>query len=275
MPDLWRIKPVNALGEYSGKADNWQATGILHKRFQLLVFCARRYCENKMLAWESAIDSSVIVFWITMPAEPWFKSLVWIDYRLAVVFTIAIPLILLLWAFVQKSEAIVRLLIIYWRVASLLAITLYLMIASIPLSFVATVIARVLIPISLWFWVDINEEIDDQSPSPLKLAFTSWRWAITVYSALGALFQIPFLRCAVDKTALSSRFCQVWIDPPLLFKQYFHANTTVQFLGFLGVVGLLIYVVSLSYFVLVKLKLQGRSATGHWFIPCPWLLDHC
>lgn len=198
-----------------------------------------------------------------MPAEPWFKPLVWMDYRLALVFTVVIPLILLIWTFVQKSEAMARLLIIYWRVASLLAITVYLMIASIPLSFVSSLMARILIPISLWFWVDINEEIDDRQPSALKVAFTAWRWAVTVYCSLAALFQIPFLVCAVNKGSLASRFCQVWIDPPLLFKQYFHPNIGAPFLGFLGIVGLMIYVVSLSYFVLVKLKLQGRSATGH------------
>jgi len=135
------------------------------------------------------------------------------------------------------------------------------MIAAVPLSFISGLMARVLIPIALWFWVDLNEEIDDQARTPLKLAFNSWRWAMTVYSALGALASLPFLQCSISQTALNSRFCRVWFDPPLLFKQYFHANTSVRFLGFLGVVGLLIYIACLSYFVLVKLSKQGRSAT--------------
>ena len=63
------------------------------------------------------------------------ETFVWMDYRLAVLFTIAIPLFLLIWAFVKNSEAIQHLLIIYWRVASLLAITVYLMIAAAPISF--------------------------------------------------------------------------------------------------------------------------------------------
>lgn len=195
--------------------------------------------------------------------EPWFAPLVWTDYRVAVLFTVLIPLILLLWAFVQKADPIVRLMIIYWRVASLLAITVYLMIASLPVSFLSALMARLLIPISLWFWVDINEEIDDQPPSPLKLTLTSWRWAMTVYNAIGALCLLPFLSCAVDSKALASRYCQVWIDPTLLYKQYFHPNATTGFLGFLGIVGLIVYVLCLSYFVLVRLGRQGRSATGH------------
>ncbi|EDZ95411.1 conserved hypothetical protein [Limnospira maxima CS-328] len=74
------------------------------------------------------------------------------DYRLAVIFTIILPLILLIWALVEKLEAITHLLIIYWRVASLLMITLYLMIAAIPIGFICAIASRILIPISLWFW---------------------------------------------------------------------------------------------------------------------------
>ncbi|MBD1863750.1 MULTISPECIES: DUF3177 family protein [Trichocoleus] len=196
-----------------------------------------------------------------MQDQLWFEPLVWTDYRLALLFAVLFPLILLIWAFVQKNETIQHLLTIYWRVSSLLAVTVYLMIAAVPLSFISGLMARVLIPIALWFWVDLNEEINDQSRTPLKLAFNSWRWAMTVYSALGALASLPFLQCAISQTALNTRFCRVWFDPPLLFKQYFHANTSVRFLGFLGVVGLLVYVACLSYFVLVKLSKQGRSAT--------------
>lgn len=198
-----------------------------------------------------------------MPPEPWFKPLVWTDYRLAVLFTVIIPLILLIWAFVQKSDPILRLLIIYWRVASLLAVTVYLMIAAIPISFITGLMARILIPTSLWFWVDLNEEIDDQPQSPLKLTLTSWRWAVTVYNALGTIFLIPFVRCAGygKKDLIANQFCSVWLEPPWAYKEYFHANTSEDFLGFLGIVGLLIYVAYLSFFML-RLSKQGRSATG-------------
>ena len=48
----------------------------------------------------------------------WFRPYVWMDYRLALLFTLIIPLILLIWTFVQKAEAMQRLLIIYCRVSS-------------------------------------------------------------------------------------------------------------------------------------------------------------
>ncbi|HEY9639571.1 MAG TPA: DUF3177 family protein [Coleofasciculaceae cyanobacterium] len=190
------------------------------------------------------------------------QSLVWMDYRLAVLFTVLLPLALLIWAFIDKADAMQRLLIIYWRVASLLAITVYLMIGSLPVSFVSGILARVLIPVSLWFWVDLNEEIEDRRQSPLKLAFTAWRWAVSLYCILGAIATIPFLQCAVSKETFVTPFCQVWLDPPFGFKNFFHAGSKPEFLGFLGIVALVIYVISLGYFVLVRLGKQGRSAAG-------------
>jgi len=195
--------------------------------------------------------------------DVWFRPYVWADYRLAVLFTLFIPIILLIWAFVQKAEGIQRLLMIYWRVASLLAITIYLMIAEYPVSFISGLIARILIPISLWFWVDLNDEIEYQPSSPLKLIFTSWRWAITVYSLLGAIAFIPFIGCAFSEAAIKTPYCRVWFEAPLLFKDYFHHNSKPAFLGFLGIACLVIYVLYLSYFVLIKLGKQGRSATPH------------
>jgi hypothetical protein len=196
-----------------------------------------------------------------MDYNVWFRPFVWIDYRLAVLFLVIIPLILLIWAFVQKAEAIQRLLAIYWRVSSLVAITIYLMIAQYPVSFVSGLIGQILIPISLWFWVDINDEIEYQTNGSLKLIFTSWRWATTVYCILGTLAFIPFLGCAFSGNMLKTSYCRVWFEAPLLFKEYFHANSKADFLGFLGITSLIIYVLYLSYFVLIKLGKQGRSAT--------------
>lgn len=195
-----------------------------------------------------------------MQNELWFRPLIWIDYRLALLFTVVVPLILLIWAFVQKAEAIQRLLTIYWRVSSLVAITIYVLIAALPVGFVSGLMARILIPISLWFWVDLNEEIEDQPRGALKLTFNSWRWAVSVYSVLAALTQVATLQCAFSNNTLSLPLCRALLEPPLLFKEYFHPNSTTQFLGFLGIVGLVIYTLCLTYFVLVKLGKQGRSA---------------
>lgn len=190
----------------------------------------------------------------------WFRPLVWTDYRLALLFTVIVPGILIIWALVKRREAIIRLLIIYWRVASLLMITVYLMIPGWPISFATSLSARLLIPISLWFWVDLNEEIRDLPSSPLKLGLTTWRWAVTIYCFLGAIATIPFLSCAFSPGLIETPFCQVWLEGPKLYQQIVHPNSTTGFLGFLGMVGLIIYVLYLAYFVFLRLGKQGRSA---------------
>lgn len=195
---------------------------------------------------------------------PWLPTFIWTDYRLAVLVTVVLPIALLIWAFVQKAEAMQNLLLIYWRVASLLAITVYLLIAAIPIGFVTGWLSRILIPLSLWFWVDLNEEIAEHPQSPLKLVFNAWRWAVSVYCLLGAILFVPTLRCALTRSEalINDAYCRLWLEPVWVFKAFFHANTRPYFLGFLALVALGIYVLYFGYFVFIRLGKQGRSATG-------------
>jgi hypothetical protein len=190
---------------------------------------------------------------------------VWADYRLAVLFTVSLPLLLLLWAFIGQVDAVQRVMVIYWKVASLLAITVFLLIAALPLGFITGWIARILIPLSLWFWADLNEDIRDLPPyRPLKLAFTSWRWAITFYCGIGVIFSGLFLRCGViSASALVTEeaTCRLWLQPPWGFREYFLGGQSPEFLGFLGGAGLAVYTVYFVYFMVIRLARQGRSAT--------------
>lgn len=188
------------------------------------------------------------------------RALVWTDYRLALLFTVFIPLTLLIWSWVAKAEAISLLLTIYWRVASLLAITVYLMIGGWSVSFVTAFLSKLLIPIGLWFWADLNEEIREQPKRSLNLGFNAWRWAITIYCAIGAVVQLRFIHCAFSTAAFGSQSCQAWLEPSLIFKDYVHPGLTNGFLGFWGLFGLAVYAVCFGYFLLVKLGRQGRSA---------------
>jgi hypothetical protein len=193
--------------------------------------------------------------------EIWFRPLVWADYRLAALFLVGMPLVLLVWAVARRKEAMQKLLIIYWRVASLLMITVYLMIPGWRIGFITAIAGRILIPIALWFWVDLNEEIKDLPKSSLKLVFTAWRWATTIYCIIGVVATIPFVVCAFSETTLATPFCQVWLEAPQLYRQNFHPDPGNEgFLGFLGMVGLTIYILYLAYFLLVRLGKQGRSA---------------
>jgi hypothetical protein len=197
-------------------------------------------------------------------SESLLSSLIWTDFRLAVLLTVLVPLVLLIWAFVQRSDGVLGLMVIYWRVASLLAITVYLMIVALPISFASGWLARVLIPVSLWFWVDLNDDVADMAVwKPLRLAFTSWRWAVSIYCGIGAIFSATFLDCALrDRVGILGSRCALWLNPPYGFKQIFHANTDEKLLGFFGIVGLIVYVLCFGYFTVVRLGRQGRSATG-------------
>ena len=100
-----------------------------------------------------------------------YRALVWLTYRLAATFAVGVPLVLLMWSAWRREPMVLRLLGIYWKVASLMAISLLLLMDQRPLGYATAAVAPVLMVISLWFWVDINEELADQpSWRPLPLA---------------------------------------------------------------------------------------------------------
>ncbi len=195
-----------------------------------------------------------------MPIEL-LRSLVWLVYRLALLFGVFMPLTLLIWSVAKNAKFITHLLIIYWRVASLLGITVYLLLDQNPIGFATGFASLVLIPLSLWFWVDLNEEIEDRRDA-LKIGVMAWRWAISIFCVLSALLQLPYLRCAASKTAVAAAACQAWLEPPLVFKEILHAETRAGKLGFLAIAALMLYGLYFGYFVIFRLTKQGRSASG-------------
>ncbi len=199
---------------------------------------------------------------LTNPAS--VLSLVWTDYRLALLVAVFIPLTLLIWSWVEKSESISALLKIYWRVAILLAITVYLLIPGWSVGFVTSLLAKILIPLSVWFWADLNEDIRERPKRPINLGFNAWRWAISVYCAISGLIQLLFIRCAFSRAALASEVCQTWRAPALAYKSIFHSgdagSENLAFWGWLGAVALGLYALYLGYFLFVRLGRQGRSA---------------
>ena len=200
--------------------------------------------------------------------EPLYRSLLWLDVRLAVLFSIALPLVLLIWATVRREGALVRLLGIYWKVASLLLLATLLLTDRRPLGFVVAVLAQLLVVVSVWFWVDLNEELADLPPwRPLPLTLRIWRWSLTVWGLAGAAFSATALSC-LGGSALAGARCTVWIQPPLglhqlvaaVFAFVFGGSWTPAVAAFIGYVGLVAYVVGLLQWLLVRLPKQGRIA---------------
>jgi hypothetical protein len=188
-------------------------------------------------------------------------SLVWLDYRLAFVLLVIVPVVISLWGLFQRVLVVNTLMKIYWRVASLFLITMYLAIGGSGLAFGTGLLARILIPLALWFWIDINEEIADLPPSKgIKIAVTAWRWATTAYCAIGAVGVALLGQCAVSNAFLKTDTCQAWFQPPLAYQRFLHATAGGEFLGALGTVALVIYGCVLGYFVVMRLGKQGRMA---------------
>jgi hypothetical protein len=192
--------------------------------------------------------------------ETLIRQFVWLDFRLAVLFTVLIPLGLLVWAFRDRSEILKRSLAIYWRVASLFGISVYLLIGGLPIAFAIVFIAKLLIPLSLWYWQDINEDIA-MSRGLLKTCYNVWRWAVSAYCLVGAVFSVMYIpSCAFSPLEQLSRTCKIWLEPPLAWRAIVHSGAPVENLGFWGIVGLIVYGLYLASFLFFSLPKQGRIA---------------
>jgi hypothetical protein len=191
--------------------------------------------------------------------ESFIRQMVWLDFRLAIIFLVFAPLLLLFWAYKAKTESIKRSLMIYWQVASLLGITVYMMMGSLPIAFLSGLAGRILIPISLWFWEDLNEDISTMR-GKVKHYYIAWRWAVTVYCAIAAGYSLLFSNCAFSPSDRLGSMCKIWFEPPLGFKAIFHGGVSVENLAFFGIVGLIVYSLFFAAFVVFSLPKQGRIA---------------
>jgi len=150
-----------------------------------------------------------------------------------------------IWAYAPKNQAVRELLVIYWQVASLLAVTVFLMIGGIPIGFLTGPAARAAIPIALWFWPVLSLAIAED-PSWLSRLFLGWRWLISIYMAVGFLFSLVFAPCAFQQPI--SAGCQAWWQPPLGFSEIFLPGIPKTTLGFVGIAGLVVYGGVATYF---------------------------
>ena len=200
--------------------------------------------------------------------DPLYRSLVWLALHVALLFSVGVPLVLLVWASVKREAALVRLLSIYWKVASLLLIADLLLSDRRPIGFVLLVLAPLLVLVSLWFWVDLNEELADLPPwRPLPLTLRIWRWGLSFWAVIGAALAATALAC-MDVARMDSPRCAVWLQPPSALHQHletvfgfvFGGQWTPAVAAFIGYVGLLAYVVGLVQWLLVRLPKLGRVA---------------
>ena len=195
-----------------------------------------------------------------------YRALVWLTYRLAATFAVGVPLVLLIWSAWRREPLVLRLLGIYWKVASLMAISLLLLTDQRPMGYAMAVVAPVLMVISLWFWVDINEELADQpSWRPLPLVVKVWRWAFSGFGLLSLGMSVTGLGCMQQ---LQSPACLAWLEAPqgihglaaTVFNFLFGGLWTEAVAAFVGYVALVAYLAGLLQWLLVRLPRYGRVA---------------
>jgi Protein of unknown function (DUF3177) len=186
------------------------------------------------------------------------EEFVWWDFRLATIFTVILPLGLLIGAVISKNSGIRRSLTIYWRVSALLAITVYLLIGNLAIGYITGWIARILIPVSLWFWQDLNQAIH-QDISKLKIGYVIWRWIMSAYCAIGTFTGLAFLPCSLGQE-FSPGVCALLSQAPQQFKAILHPNVTAEFLGNASSVALIAYAIYFAIFLSISLPRHGRTA---------------
>ncbi len=145
------------------------------------------------------------IFFLT---DTQFQTLVWLSYRIAATFAFGLPLFLLIWAKISKLSSIYRLLSIYWKVSSLYAINLLFLSTESRIGHLISLITPILMVLSIWFWVDLNEEIDEMSNNnPIALTTKIWRWTLSFWCFLNTGLHIFSWRCL---NSINGNYCDSW-----------------------------------------------------------------
>ena len=197
-----------------------------------------------------------------------YRTLVWLTYRLAATFALGLPLVLLVWSALRREASVLRLLTLYWKVASLMGISMLLLTDQRPLGYLTAVIAPLLMAVSVWFWVDLNEELEDLPLwRPLPLTVRLWRWALSGFAIVSVAMTATALGCMQQGGSMD---CLAWQEAPkgvhsvveTVFDFLFGGQWTEAVAAFIGYAALVAYVAGLLQWLLVRLPRQGRVAGG-------------
>ena len=194
------------------------------------------------------------------------QLLVWITYQLSMIFFIGIPISLSIWSIKKSNKAVNKLLSIYWKISLLFFISLLLLIGKYNYALLITNISTFLMTISVWFWIDINDELKEYDFSnPLTTLAKVWRWALTFISLNFFIQSLQNLSCF---SIINSAACEIWLQPSSnfynilknLFNFFFGANFTQPVAKFLGLFSLLIYTLGMIQWLLIKFPKNGRNS---------------
>ena len=198
--------------------------------------------------------------------EPQFQILVWLSYRIAATFAFGLPLFLLIWAKRSNLNSINRLLSIYWKVSSLYAINLLFLSSNSQLGQIISLISPILMVGSIWFWVDLNEEIDEMFIyEPISLTTRIWRWVLSFWGILNTGLHLYSWRCL---NSINETFCDTWREIPynsfittkIIIKFILGGNWTTAFATFFAYLALILYLIGFIQWLIMQFPKNGRFA---------------
>ena len=149
-----------------------------------------------------------------------------------------------------------------------MAISMLLLTGNRPIGYLTSFISPILILISIWFWIDLNEELDELSSSKTLVTLLKiWRWTISIFSCLYAILAFQSLNCM---SIIDSSHCLYWKEAPQgliqiirsIFKFLFGSTWTETISAFLGYLGLIIYLVGILQSIFIRFPKKGRIAGG-------------
>ena len=198
--------------------------------------------------------------------EPQFQILVWLSYRIAATFAFGLPLFLLIWAKISNTSSIDRLLSIYWKVSSLYAISLLFLSGESQLGQLIAFISPIMMVFSIWFWIDLNEEIEEMPIyKPISLTTRIWRWTLSFWGILNTGLHIFSWKCL---NSINQNYCDTWREIPynsfittkMIIKFILDGNWTTAFSTFFAYLALILYLIGLLQWLFMQLPKNGRFA---------------
>ena len=198
--------------------------------------------------------------------EPQFQILVWLSYRIAATFAFGLPLFLLIWAKISNSSSIDRLLSIYWKVSSIYAINILFLSSDNQLGQLISLISPIIMVTSIWFWVDLNEEIEEMYQyNPISLTTRIWRWTLSFWAILNTGLHIFSWRCL---NSINGNYCDTWREIPsnsfmttkIIIKFILDGNWTTALATFFAYLALTLYLIGLLQWLIIQLPKNGRFA---------------
>ena len=191
---------------------------------------------------------------------------IWLSFQLSLIFIVGLPLTLFCWSIKNKSKAITKLLSNYWKISILFFISLILLIGEYSFALLITNISILIMTISVWFWNDINEELNEYRISHALTTTTKvWRWSITFISLSFLIQTLNNINCIYF---INSAECEIWLKPSTnfylilknLFNFLFGASFSQPVAKFLGLFALLIYTLGLLQWAIIKFPKSGRNS---------------